>query len=156
MISASYLSQFILSTSNGVDPMDQSKLTVGASVSDCLSFCQTCTRLATYPGEGVGLGLGTLPLASCYSWDRLQQTPATQLWIKQVWKIDGWMKNVLLMGVILHTLDKPIKTSSAVVTCFHRQRSPSQVEPSLQIKCPICQHRSTLHKCLFPLCCSLL
>lgn len=38
MISASYLSQFILSTSNGVDPMDQSKLTVGVSVSDCLSF----------------------------------------------------------------------------------------------------------------------
>lgn len=45
-------------------------------------------------------------------------------WIKQV--MDGWMENLLLMGVILHTLHKPIKTSDAVITCIRRQRSPTQ------------------------------
>lgn len=42
--------------------------------------------------------------------------------------MDGWMGNLLLVGVIRHTVDKPIKTSNAVVTHIHRQRSPAQKE----------------------------
>lgn len=50
--------------------------------------------------------------------------PCDGLW--PIRGVDGGMENILLMGVILQTLDKPIKTSNAVLTHIHRQRSPTR------------------------------
>lgn len=99
------------------------------------------------PTQGVGLGCGTPPLASCCSWDRLQQTPTNPI-VDKAGMENRWMDGKCAGN----GSDSPHsgQTHQNQQRCSNllspTEVASSEVKQSLQLKCPICQHRSTLHK----------
>lgn len=97
------------------------------------------------PTQGVGLGLGTPPLTSCCSW---APADAHDPIVDKAGMENRWMDE----KCAANGSDSPHsgQTHQNQQRCSNlfspTEVASSEVKQSLQLKCPICQHRSTLHK----------